>query len=113
MASIQLKSGIKTQEFVNEKGKKLSLSVNIGDTDKYADWLDKADKLESITEKMTDAETMRKLKPLARDLVAMIFGVRSWRKINRFCGNNIFAVMKIIEAFSSIIKDGVMENVGK
>jgi hypothetical protein len=113
MGAVQLKSGIKSQEFVNERGKKMTLSVNIGDTESYAAWMEKANTLEGFTENLSDAEAMRRLKPMAKELVQMIFGRFAWFRVYRFCRGNIFAVMKIIETFSDIIKDGVMENVGK
>lgn len=113
MATIQIKSAKKTQDFTNDKGKKLVLSVNIGDTEKYASWVDKAEELKLLPDTLTDAEAIRKLKPLAKEIIIMLFGRFVWGKVYRFCGKNVFAVMKIIEAFSGIISTGITENVKK
>ena len=84
MAAVMINTGKKIQEFTRKSdGKKLSLTIDFGDTDKYAGWLDK---LKAIQEIDTDnsSETMRKFKPLMRDLVTMLFGRFAWGRILRF-----------------------------
>ena len=112
MATIQIKSGKKTQEFSRADGKKFSLTIDFGDTDKYADWIEKSKELQSI-EIGDDAESMRKIKPLMRELVTMLFGRFMWSKVLRFCEGNVFAVGTIIQEVSKIIADGVKENAQK
>jgi len=113
MGDIVLKSGIKSQRFTNELGKSIELKINLGDTDIYAAWVKKAKELEDLPKDMSDLEAVQKMKPIAQSLISTMFGRRSLRKIERFCRNNIFAEMKIIEVFTGLIEAGIKENVSK
>ncbi len=111
MSIIKLKSGIKSQDFENDKGKKITLSFNVGDTDMYSAWIKKSKELSELSENLTDSEAIAKLKPLAQELIVMLFGKWKWRKVSRFCGKNVFAIMQIVKVFTGLITEGVNENV--
>jgi hypothetical protein len=112
MGTIVLKSGKKTQEFSRGDGKKLVLTVDIGDTDVYADWLDKSKELQALTIG-EDSESLRKIKPIMKELAIMLFGRMKWGKILSFCEGNIFAVGTIITTFSGLIESAIKENAVK
>jgi len=114
MASIEIDSGIKTQDFTRKSdGKKLSLSVKTGDVKSLMAWMAKAKEIEDAGKIFSEEKAVEGVEALAKDIITMILGAGEWKRIYKFCDRNIFAVMKIVTALSKLMKDGIEENVKK
>ena len=114
MATIEIKSGVKVQEFSRKRdGKKLSISINVGDPEALKAWIARSKELESISKNITTESAIDTLMTIEREIISMALGKKWWKKIVSFCDNNIFAVMDIVVSISTIMKDGVEENVRK
>ena len=114
MAAIEIDSGIKTQDFVRKSdGKKLTLSLRVGDVKSLSAWTAKAKDLEDTGRSFDNEKAVASTEKIAKEMICMLFDNRMWKKISKFCDGNIFAVIKIVVALSKLMKDGIEENVGK
>lgn len=112
---VKVKSGIKTLKVEWEKSsflkKKYDLfTFNIGDKDAITRWYEKAKTLDNV-DKFKEATLLNELYEIEYELVTMILGKKSWKKIWKRSGHNVFAVLQILQVLSGIVKEGIEESI--
>jgi len=90
--------------------KKEAFIFNLGDKDTLIRWYEKAKSLESV-DKFKDETALNDLYEIEHELINMILGKKSWKKIWKRTGHNVFAILQIVQALSGMIKDGIEESV--
>jgi hypothetical protein len=85
-------------------------SFNIGNKDALTSWYEKAKTLERV-EHFKDETALNDLYEIEKELITMILGEKSWKRIWKRSGNNVFAVLQIVQALSGMIKVGIDESI--
>lgn len=110
MQTVKIKSSVKTLEVEWANGKKDVYSFRTGDKDSLMMWYRKAKDLESFEKRVTDESAIEELYKLEEELISMILGAKGWREIWKKAGGEVFAVFAIVNALSSLVKEGVEES---
>ena len=113
MEIIKIKSSVKTLSVEWPNGKKSLFSFSCGNTESIKAWIGKASEIEAIARRIESGDSVDEVANLAREVIVMALGEREWSRIKRLSKNDIFAIMQIVTAISSLMSQGIKENVAR
>jgi hypothetical protein len=110
MATIKIRSSVKTLDVEWPNGKKTTLSFSCGNVESAKLWIGKAGKIEEIAKRIDSENAIDEVVELAREVITMLVGAKWWSKLYKLADHNIFAVMEIVTALSTLMSEGIKEN---
>ena len=113
METIKIKSSVKTLSVEWPNGKKSLFSFSCGNAELIKSWIGKAAEIKAIARRIESGDSVDEVSNLAREVIVMALGEREWNKIKRLLNNDIYAIMQIVTAISSLMCQGIKENVAR